>query len=100
MNTLHHLLRHPTGRFGLTLGLMLGIVAALRGEASKALLFIGLCQFLAHLLGQRYLNFVQIVPACWQEKGTCAKNDDGAYLSQESNTCDKEDHLNGKEISQ
>ncbi len=53
MNPWHHLLGHPTGRFGLTLGLILGIVAALRGEARKALLFLGLCQVLAHRLGQR-----------------------------------------------
>ncbi len=35
MNTLHQILRHPAGRFGLTLGLLLGFVAALMGEQVK-----------------------------------------------------------------
>jgi hypothetical protein len=39
--------RHPAGRIGLTLGLTIGFAAALMGEASKALLFAGLCRFLA-----------------------------------------------------
>ena len=53
MNPWHHLLGHPTGRFGLTLGLMLGFVAALMGEASKALLFMGLCRVVARRLGPK-----------------------------------------------
>ncbi len=52
MNTLHQMLRHPAGRFGLTLGLMLGFIAALMGEASKALLFIGLCRVVARRMGR------------------------------------------------
>ncbi len=35
MNTLPQMLRYPAERFGLTLGLMLGIVAALMGEQVK-----------------------------------------------------------------
>ncbi len=52
MNTLPQMLRYPAGRFGLALGLMLGIVAALMGEASKAFLFIGLCRVLARGMGR------------------------------------------------
>ena len=47
MNTMRQMFRHPAGRIGLTLGLTIGFVAALMGEASKALLFAGLCRFLA-----------------------------------------------------
>lgn len=35
MNTLPQMLRYPAGRFGLALGLMLGIAAALMGEQVK-----------------------------------------------------------------
>jgi len=47
MSTIRQMFRHPAGRIGLTLGLTIGFVAALMGEASKALLFAGLCRFLA-----------------------------------------------------
>ncbi|HVB21394.1 MAG TPA: hypothetical protein VNG51_05560 [Ktedonobacteraceae bacterium] len=47
MSTIRQMFRHPAGRVGLTLGLTIGFVAALMGEASKALLFAGLCRFLA-----------------------------------------------------
>ncbi len=47
MGTLQQMLRHPAGRIGLSLGLALGFMAATAGEASTALLFVGLCRFLA-----------------------------------------------------
>jgi hypothetical protein len=47
MSKLKQMLRHPAGRIGLTLGLTIGFVAAVAGEASKALIFVGLCRFLA-----------------------------------------------------
>ncbi len=47
MDKVRHVFRHPAGRIGLTVGLTIGIVAALMGEASKALFFAGFCQFLA-----------------------------------------------------
>ncbi|MHB8598045.1 MAG: hypothetical protein ACYDER_14670 [Ktedonobacteraceae bacterium] len=50
MSTIRQMFRHPAGRIGLTLGLTIGFVAALMGEASKALLFAGLCRFLASRL--------------------------------------------------
>lgn len=52
MNTLQQMLRHPAGRIGLTLGLALGFMAAVMGEASKALFFVGLCRFLARRIGR------------------------------------------------
>ena len=52
VNTLQQMLRHPAGRIGLTLGLALGFMAAVMGEASKALLFVGLCRFLARRIGR------------------------------------------------
>ncbi|HZR44389.1 MAG TPA: hypothetical protein VFB12_30025 [Ktedonobacteraceae bacterium] len=52
MRTLQQMLRHPAGRVGLTIGLALGLVAAMAGEASKALLFAGLCRFLAKRIGR------------------------------------------------
>ncbi len=47
MQTLQQMMRHPAGRIGLTMGLILGLTAAMMGEVSKALLFAGLCRFLA-----------------------------------------------------
>lgn len=41
------MLRHPAGRIGITLGLAIGFLAAAMGEASKALLFAGLCRVIA-----------------------------------------------------
>ena len=52
VNTLQQMLRHPAGRLGITLGLTLGFLAAVMGEASKALLFVGLCRFLARRIGR------------------------------------------------
>ncbi len=50
MTTLHQLLKHPAGRIGLTIGLTLGFIAATAGEASKALLFVGVCRLYARRL--------------------------------------------------
>jgi hypothetical protein len=47
MNQVRQLFRHPAGKIGLTLGLTIGFVAAVMGEASTALFFAGFCQFLA-----------------------------------------------------
>ncbi len=47
MHTLKQMLRHPAGRVGITIGLTIGFAAAAMGETSKALLFAGLCRFLA-----------------------------------------------------
>ncbi|HEX6555560.1 MAG TPA: hypothetical protein VF026_22555 [Ktedonobacteraceae bacterium] len=47
MNTLQQVIHHPAGRIGLTLGLTVGLIAAISGEASKALFFAGFCKFLA-----------------------------------------------------
>jgi hypothetical protein len=47
MHTLKQMMRHPAGRIGLLVGLFIGLIAAMMGEASKALLFAGLCRFLA-----------------------------------------------------
>jgi hypothetical protein len=47
MDKFRRIIRHPAGRFGLTVGLTIGIVAALMGEASKALFFVSFCQFVA-----------------------------------------------------
>ena len=47
MSKFSHLIRHPAGRVGLTLGLAIGVIAALMGEASKALFLAGFCKFLA-----------------------------------------------------
>lgn len=52
MRTLQQMLRHPAGRIGITLGLAIGLMAALAGETSKALLFAGLCRFLARRIGR------------------------------------------------
>ncbi len=47
MHRFIHLFHQPAGRIGLTIGLVGGLLAALMGEGSKALLFISLCRFLA-----------------------------------------------------
>ena len=47
MQTLKQMMRHPAGRIGLMIGLLIGLVAAMMGEASKAIFFAGLCRFLA-----------------------------------------------------
>ena len=50
MNTVLQVIHHPAGRIGLTLGLTIGLIAAITGEASKALFFAGFCKFLASLM--------------------------------------------------
>jgi hypothetical protein len=47
MHILKQVMRHPAGRIGITIGLAIGVVATMMGEASKALLFAGLCRLLA-----------------------------------------------------
>jgi hypothetical protein len=47
MQILKQVMRNPAGRVGITIGLAIGLLAAMMGEASKALLFAGLCRFLA-----------------------------------------------------
>lgn len=47
MSTIQQIFRHPAGKAGLTLGLAIGFISAAMGETSKALLFVGLCRFLA-----------------------------------------------------
>ncbi len=46
------MVRHPAGRIGLTVGLAIGFVAAVMGEASKGLVFVGLCRFIASRLSR------------------------------------------------
>ena len=41
MGRMRQVMQHPAGRIGLTVGLTIGFVAALMGEASKALFFAG-----------------------------------------------------------
>jgi hypothetical protein len=47
MDTVRHLIRHPAGKVGLSIGLTIGIFAALMGEASKALFVVWFCNNLA-----------------------------------------------------
>lgn len=47
MKRLPQMLHHPAGRIGLTMGLAIGFIAAVAGEASKALVFVGLCRLVA-----------------------------------------------------
>jgi hypothetical protein len=47
MSKLPQLLRHPAGRIGITMGLVIGFLAAVAGEASKALFFVGVIRLLA-----------------------------------------------------
>ena len=53
MQILKQVMRHPAGRFGITVGLAIGVVATMMGNASKALLFVGLCRVLASRLTTR-----------------------------------------------
>ena len=52
MSKIRQLIRHPAGKIGLMVGLAIGVVAALMGEASKALFFVGLCRFFASRIGR------------------------------------------------
>jgi hypothetical protein len=52
MSKIWQLLQHPAGKAGLTVGLAIGVVATLMGEASKALLFVGFCRFIASRFGR------------------------------------------------
>ncbi len=52
MNKLRQMMHHPAGRIGLTVGLSIGFIAAIMGEGSKALMFAGLCRFLAGRFGR------------------------------------------------
>ncbi len=56
MSNIRQLFHHPAGKIGLTIGLTIGFVAAIMGEASKALFFVGFCQFLASRLGKQPLR--------------------------------------------
>ncbi len=53
MQAFTQMVRHPAGRIGITVGLTIGFLAALMGEASKALLFAGLCRFLASRISNK-----------------------------------------------
>lgn len=52
MGNLQHLIHHPAGKAGLIIGLAIGVAAALIGEASKGLLFVGFCRFIADRFGR------------------------------------------------
>ena len=52
LNTIQKMIRHPAGRIGLTIGVALGFIAAVMGEGSKALVFAGLCRFIAGKFGR------------------------------------------------
>ncbi len=52
MNKFQRMIRHPAGRIGLTVGLTIGFIAAIMGEGSKALVFAGLCRFIAGRFGR------------------------------------------------
>jgi len=52
MDKFRQLIRHPAGKVGLTVGLAIGVVATLMGEASKALFFVGICRFFASRMGR------------------------------------------------
>ncbi|GAC1392232.1 MAG: hypothetical protein NVS4B11_19890 [Ktedonobacteraceae bacterium] len=52
LNTFQKIIRHPAGRIGLTIGVTVGFIAAIMGEGSKALVFAGLCRFLAGKFGR------------------------------------------------
>lgn len=47
MKMVRHFICHPAGKVGLTVELTIGIIAALMGEASKALVVVGICSYLA-----------------------------------------------------
>lgn len=50
MSKFKQVIHHPAGKVGITVGLAIGMVAALMGEAGKALFFLGLCRLLAKRL--------------------------------------------------
>jgi hypothetical protein len=52
MESVRRLVGHPAGKAGLTIGLAIGLVAALMGRASTALILVGFCRFLASKLGK------------------------------------------------
>lgn len=52
MGSIQQLICNPAGKAGLTIGLAIGVIAALMGEASQALLFVGFCRFIAGCLGR------------------------------------------------
>ena len=52
MDKVQQLIHHPAGKAGLIVGLAFGVVATLMGEASKALLFVGFCRFIAGRFGR------------------------------------------------
>ena len=52
MNIFRQVIRHPAGKVGLTVGLGMGVVAALMGKASQALFFVSLCRFIASRIGR------------------------------------------------
>ncbi len=47
MDEIQQLISHPAGKIGLTVGLAIGVLAALIGEAKKALFIVSLCHLLA-----------------------------------------------------
>lgn len=53
MENIRRIISNPAGKVGLTVGVMFGLVAALMGKASTALLFVGFCRFLASKLNKR-----------------------------------------------
>ncbi len=53
IKAIQQMLHHPAGRIGITVGLIFGFLAATAGEASKALIFVGLCRLIAARL-KRY----------------------------------------------
>jgi hypothetical protein len=53
MQTFKQLMCHPAGRIGITIGLATGVIATFIGESSKALIFVGLCRFLARRLPRK-----------------------------------------------
>jgi hypothetical protein len=52
MGKVQLLIHHPAGKAGLVVGLAIGVAAALMGEASKALLFVGFCRYIAGRFGR------------------------------------------------
>ncbi len=52
MGNVRRLIHHPAGKAGLIIGLAIGAAAALIGETSKGLLFVGFCRFIADRFGR------------------------------------------------
>ncbi|HZU66584.1 MAG TPA: hypothetical protein VFA09_04830 [Ktedonobacteraceae bacterium] len=52
MDNISRLIHHPAGKAGLIIGLAIGAAAALIGETSKALVFVGFCRFIADHFGR------------------------------------------------